>query len=78
VELLGLPEGKPDLLEQLKIILAVPIAVYNDWKKTESEDYIYDECISLFHELSRGDCVDIMEAIIAAANPANRDIPDKP
>lgn len=71
VELLGLPEGKPDLLEQLKIILGMELEIYNLWKKEETEDYIYDECYNLFHELSRGQCVEIMEAIISAANRAN-------
>ena len=68
IKLLGLPEVKPDLLEQLKILLAVEIEIYNIWKKEETEDYIYDECCNLFHELNRGQCVDIMEAITSAAN----------
>ncbi len=75
---LGFPEGQPDLLEQLKIILGMEIEIYNQWKKEETEDYIYDECYSLFHELNRGQCVEIMEAIISAANRSNSCSPDKP
>lgn len=60
-----------DLLKKLQIILGIELALYDEYKKTNNEEYVYVKTKDLFVNLTHQDCVDILEAIKCAANPPN-------
>ena len=53
----------------IKEVLKKEISIYKQWKREEKlgeidDLYIYDTCVDMFNNLSRGKCVQIMEALI--------------